>query len=77
MRHVTLTGDVIHEYECQEDSKARLFTLPLSVKQNGNSDICVVNRTSDTRGHVVILSYSGRMRSVYYGENLDKDFFST
>jgi hypothetical protein len=74
VRHMTLTGDVIHEYEYQEDGQTRLFTLPLRVKQNGNSDICVVNRTSDTTGHVVILSSSGRLRSVYHRDNLNKDF---
>jgi hypothetical protein len=33
-----------------------------------------VNRTSETTGHVVILSSSGRVRSVYHRENLNKDF---
>jgi hypothetical protein len=74
VRHVALNGDVIHEYEYQEDGQTRLFTLPLRVKQNGNSDICVVNKTSDDTGHMVILSSSGRVRSVYYRDNLNKDF---
>jgi hypothetical protein len=73
VRHVTLTGDVIHEYEYQEDGQTRLFTVPYSVKQNGNSDICVVNNTSKTKGHVVILSSVGHVSSVYHGENLNKD----
>jgi hypothetical protein len=74
VRHMTLTGDVIHEYEYQEDGQTRLFTLPYRVKQNGNSDICIVNRTSKYTGHVVILSSSGRVRSVYHRDNLKKDF---
>jgi hypothetical protein len=45
------------------------------VKQNGNSDICVVNQTSITTGNVVILSSSGRLRSVYHGQELNDDFF--
>jgi hypothetical protein len=71
---MTLTGDVIHEDEYQEDGQTRLFTLPDKVKQNSNSDICVVNKTSNATGHVVILSSSGRVRSIYSGENLDKAF---
>jgi hypothetical protein len=74
VRHMTLTGDVIHEYKYQEDGQTRLFASPLRVKQNGNSDICVVNKTGDTNGNVVILSISGRLRSVYKGQNL-KEFF--
>ncbi|XP_062615091.1 uncharacterized protein LOC134276816 [Saccostrea cucullata] len=41
VRHITVTGDVIHEHEYQEDGHTRLFTLPGSVTQNSNSDICV------------------------------------
>jgi hypothetical protein len=74
VRHVTLTGDVIHEYEYQEDGETRLFTFPIVVQQNGNSDICVVNWISVYIGHMVILSSSGRLRSVYHRENLNKDF---
>ena len=65
LRHVTLTGDVIREYEYQEDGQTRLFTLPRRVTQNGNSDICVINRTSRTTGELVILSFSGSLKSVY------------
>ena len=45
VRHVTLTGDVIHEYviEYQEDGQARLLTSPYIINQNGNNDICVIN----------------------------------
>ncbi|XP_062586736.1 uncharacterized protein LOC134248346 [Saccostrea cucullata] len=34
VRHITVTGDVIHEYEYQEDGQTRLFTLPYRVTQN-------------------------------------------
>ena len=45
VRHVTLTGDVIHEYviDYQEDGQTRLLTSPYIIKQNGNTDICVIN----------------------------------
>jgi hypothetical protein len=74
VRHITLTRNVIREYEYQDDDQTRLFTVPRRVRQNGNSDICVVNRTSDITGDVVILSFSGRLRSVYHGQNMKKDF---
>ncbi|XP_061179500.1 uncharacterized protein LOC133188133 [Saccostrea echinata] len=77
VRHITVTGDVIHEYEYQEDGQTRLFTWPYRVTQNSNSDICVVNRTSNTTGDLVIMSPSGRMKSVYRGQNLTKNFFPT
>ncbi|XP_062576218.1 uncharacterized protein LOC134238111 [Saccostrea cucullata] len=74
MRHITVTGDVIHEYEYQEDGHTRLFTLPVRVTQNRNSDICVVNRTSLSTGELVIMSPSGRMKSVYHGQNPTEEF---
>ncbi|XP_078338978.1 uncharacterized protein LOC144627065 [Crassostrea virginica] len=65
VRHVTLTGDVIGEYEYQGDCQTRLFRIPKRVTQNGNTDICVVNKTSDTTGELLILSISGSLKSVY------------
>ena len=65
VRHVTLTGDVIHEYEYQEDGQTRLFTFPRKVTQNGNTDICVMNRTSIATCELVILFFSGSLKSVY------------
>ncbi|XP_062619771.1 uncharacterized protein LOC134281296 [Saccostrea cucullata] len=74
VRHITVTGDVIHEFEYQEDGHTRLFTWPCIVTQNSNSDICVVNITGDTTCELVILSPSGRMKSVYRGQNVTEDF---
>ena len=34
VRQVTRTGDVIYEYEYQEDGKTILFTVPFRIKQN-------------------------------------------
>lgn len=48
IRHVTLTSDVICEYEYIEDGHTRLFTQPYRVTQNGNSDKCVLNLTCKT-----------------------------
>uniref|UniRef100_K1PPR6 Uncharacterized protein n=1 Tax=Magallana gigas TaxID=29159 RepID=K1PPR6_MAGGI len=73
LRHVTLTGDVIREYEYQEDGQTRLFTLPYKVRQNGNTDICVVNSTSQSTGELAILSSSGFLKSVYHGQKLTFD----
>lgn len=71
VRHVRLTGDVIHEYEFQEDGRTRLFFEPLRVKQNGNTDICVVNKTSETSSELVILSLSGSLKLVYRGQDIE------
>ena len=69
VRHVTLTGDVIREYEYQEDGQTRLFTMPMRVTQSGNTDICVINRTSGLSGELMILSFSGSLKSVYPEQN--------
>ncbi|XP_061179598.1 uncharacterized protein LOC133188236 [Saccostrea echinata] len=74
VRHVTLTGDVINEFEYQGDKMTRLFTLPWRITQNGNTQIYVVNRTSLTSGDLVILSSSGRLISVYPGRRLKENF---
>lgn len=68
VRHLTLTGDVIREYEYQEDGQTRLFIQPYKVKQNGNADICVINRTHDDTSELVVLSFSGKLKSAYRGQ---------
>ena len=65
VRHVTLTGYIIREYEYQEDDQTRLFSLPWRITQNGNTDICVINMTSDSSGELLILSFSGFLKSIY------------
>lgn len=77
VRHVTLAGDVIREYEYQEDGQTRLFTAPVRIKQNANTDIYVINLTSDNTSELVILSSSGSLKSVYSGQNLVKKFQPT
>ena len=74
VRHVTLNGDVVREYEYQEDGQTRLFTDPLRVTQNGNTDICVINWTSYTTSELVILSCSGSLNSVYRGRDQTDQF---
>ncbi|XP_062572810.1 uncharacterized protein LOC134234781 [Saccostrea cucullata] len=77
VRHITMTGDVIHEYEYQENGQTRLFKLPDAVTQNINSDICVVNHTNVFTGELMIMSPSGRIKSVYRGQNLTEKFHPT
>ena len=74
VRQVTLTGDVIHEYEYQEDGQTRLFTVPWRVTQNSNTDICAINVKSETCSELVILSFSGSLKSVYPEQNIKDNF---
>ena len=74
VRQISWTGDLVQEYEYQADGKTRLFVGPLTVAQNDNLDICVVNITSDSSSELVILSSSGLLKSVYQGQGLDEDF---
>ncbi|XP_062596481.1 uncharacterized protein LOC134257926 [Saccostrea cucullata] len=75
VKYLTMTGDIIHEYEYQEDGQTRLFTYPGRLCQNNNTDICVMNITSDNTGEIVIITVSSLLRSVYRGQNLKEDFF--
>ena len=78
LRRVTVLGDVIREYEYQEDGQTRLFTAPKRVTQNGNTDICVINSTSKTTSELVIMSFYGSRKSVYHGCNEKQlDFYVT
>lgn len=72
VRHVTPNGDVIREYEYNADGRTRLFTVPYKVRQNFNTDICVVNWTSGDTSELVILTFSGALRSVYRGQDPTK-----
>ncbi|XP_062583729.1 uncharacterized protein LOC134245466 [Saccostrea cucullata] len=74
VRHFTATGEVINEYEYQEDGQTRMLACPTKITQNRRGDICVVNYTSGDTGNIVIISPSGRMKSVYCGHNLTKNF---
>ena len=74
VRHMTLTGDVIREYEYQDDRQTRLFISPYLIKQNGNTDICVMNWTSETTNDLLILSYAGSLKSVYSGYKEEEKF---
>ena len=75
MRHMTLAGDVIREYEYQENGQTRLFTTPEKVTQNGNNDLCVINTTSKTTVELLILSFSGSLKSVYPKREHRHNFF--
>ena len=68
MQRITLTGKILHTYEFREDGTTRLFTLPGRMAENGNSDICAINRTSDFTGELIVLYADGRLRFTYRGQ---------
>lgn len=80
VRYIVRRSNVIKDFEYQEDGRTRLFTLPWRLIQNGtsdNADICVVNLTSSSTGEIVILSYSGSLKSVYRGHSEREQFYPT
>ena len=68
VQRMTLSGKVLHTYEFREDRITRLFTFPGRTVENGNSDICVVNRTSSDTGELIVLDGDGRVRATYRGQ---------
>ena len=42
--------------------------------QNGNTDICVINRTSENARELVVLSFSGSLKSVYPEQGQREEF---
>ena len=72
VQRMTLTGKVLNTYEFQEDGVTRLFTWPVRMAENGNSDICVVNRTSSNTGDLFVLHIDGRVRATYRGQDGSK-----
>ena len=68
VQRMTLEGKILNTYEFQEDGVTRLFTLPWRTAENGNSDICVINRFSDENGELVVMHQSGRVRFIYHGQ---------
>lgn len=73
--------EFMSEYEYEEDGNTRLFTLPSRVAVNGitnDSNICVINRTGEHSGELVILPIFGPCKStVYRGHNLRTTFNPT
>lgn len=69
VRHVTLTGEILKEYEFNNGNRTRIFTGPFRVTQSKNTDICVINRTSKFTGEVVNFSFSGFFNFVYKGHD--------
>ncbi|XP_061177734.1 uncharacterized protein LOC133186515 [Saccostrea echinata] len=74
LRHLSLKGDVIKEYEYLEDNQTRLFIQPVRVTQNRNTHVCVVNRTSETTSELLIISSSGHLMFIYLGQDLTNGF---
>ena len=67
VQRMTLTGKVLNTYEFREDGKTRLFTYPRRTAENANSDVCVINRTSEDAGELIVLHWDGRVRATYRG----------
>ena len=72
VQRMTLKGKVLHTYEFRDDGVTRLFTEPYRTTENGNSDICVVNRTSGLTGELIVLHGDGRVRATYRGQEGSK-----
>lgn len=71
---ITTKAETINVYEFDDEGK-RLFVAPTSVAENTNMDMCVINKTSDNRGHLVILDYTGRLKVKYRGRRQDAEFY--
>ena len=67
LQRMTLSGKVLHTYEFRVDGVTRLFTVPGRTAENGNSDICAINRTSGKTGELIVLQGDGRVRTTYHG----------
>ena len=76
VQRMTLTGKVIKTYEIREDGVTRLFTAPTRTAENGNSDICVINRTSEVTGELIVLRGDGQLRTTYRGQ-VESEFVPT
>lgn len=66
-RHVArinMDGERIDTIEYDNENR-RLFTLPYRVSENKNLDICVIDRTSDSSGRLVILDNYGAIKCIY------------
>lgn len=77
VRLMSISGDVLRDYEFREDGKSRMFTLPRRVIQRKNSDICVLDFINERQGILQVLTMEGEKLSVYTGRELDQDFMPT
>ena len=75
VQRMTLKGKILNTYEFREDGVTRLFTGPYKTTENGNSDICVINRTGDYTRGLVVLHGDGRLRATYRGQEDSKFAF--
>lgn len=68
---MTSDGTAIMHLEFDATS-GRLFTVPYRVAENINKDICVVDRTSDTSGRLVVMTTDGVHKFNYNNNDSDK-----
>ena len=73
VQRMTLFRKILNTYEFREDGITRLFTLPYRTAENDNSDICVINRTSNDTGELIVLHMDGRVRVTYNGQDSEFD----
>ncbi|KAK3093617.1 hypothetical protein FSP39_018191 [Pinctada imbricata] len=75
VQHINLTGSIKKTYAYEEDNTTPLFTYPESVTQNTNTDICVINFSSESTGHLCVLHASGKVRFTYKGQSDSESLF--
>lgn len=68
------TGKTKKIYQYEEDGKTPLFLFPYRITENHNHDICVINRTSVSKGHICALSSSGKLKFRFNGPNSEAKF---
>ncbi|XP_062619779.1 uncharacterized protein LOC134281307 [Saccostrea cucullata] len=72
VRHMTLTGQVIRDYEYNEDL-SRSFAEPTTVTQNRKTDIGVIDCKGEFSTELVIFDLSGHVKFVHRGGCSEKD----
>ena len=65
VQRIKLTGEVLQTFEFREDGSTRLFVAPGRTTENGNSDICVINHTSGSKGELIVLHRDGSTGAVW------------
>ena len=84
VRHVTLTGDVIHEYEYKEDGKTRLYTVPFRFPNSRKQFFRTLLTTRFNQyqenvslvAHVtIVLTLEALIKAETFGEQLMDGFF--
>lgn len=70
---MTTSGEELRVYEYDNNGK-RLFTLPASVGETSNEDICVVDKTQPDKGRLIVFDKTCKVKATYHGEPTRKKF---